>query len=235
VYWIVCGLGAVVGLIACESARRNPSRYGRPVGRAIALLLAADALVFVLRPAIDGGWTAQDSLPLNLCDAALVIAAVACWNPRWQTGVELTYFWGLAGTLQALITPDLSARFPSVTFFEFVVGHLGIVLAAVLLVVSLGRRPRRGSAARVFAITLAYTAAVGVLDWQLDANYMYLRRVPGHASLLSDLGPWPYYLLSAAGVAAVLFAVLATPFYPRGAANSSSSARPASRLRQPAA
>jgi hypothetical protein len=24
----------------------------------------------------------------------LVIAALACWRPQWQIGVELTYFWG---------------------------------------------------------------------------------------------------------------------------------------------
>ena len=77
----------------------------------------------------------------------------------------------MAGTLQALATPDLTTPFPDFEFFVFVVGHLGIGLAA-----------------------------------------MYLARGPGQPSLLSVLGPWPWYLLSAAGVAIVLFAVLDAPF-----------------------
>lgn len=36
-------------------------------------------------------------------------AAIACWWPQWLLDVELTYFWGLAGTLMAVVTPDLSA------------------------------------------------------------------------------------------------------------------------------
>jgi uncharacterized membrane protein YwaF len=70
----------------------------------------------------------------------VIVAAVACW---WQVPllVELIYFWGLAGTLQAVITPDLAVGFPHPMFFEYVVGHLGIVLAAVFLVVGLRLTP----------------------------------------------------------------------------------------------
>lgn len=176
------------------------------------MVLAADAVTFIVRPIVEGSWTARNSLPLNLCDVALVIAALACWLPLWQLGVELTYFWGLAGTLQAVVTPDLSVSFPHLDFFEFVVAHVGIVIAAVYLVVSLRREPRRGSVTRVFTITVAYTALVGVVDRLVGGNYMYLSRVPSHSSLLSALGPWPWYIVSAAGVALVLLNLLDAPF-----------------------
>jgi len=157
----------------------------------------------------------QTSLPLALCDVALVVAAVACWYPRWSLGVELTYFWGLAATLQAVLTPDLHVGFPSVEFVQFVVGHLGIVIAALYLVVGLRIAPRPGAAVRVFLITVAYAAAIGLFNWLTGSNYMYLAAPPENPSLLSLLGPWPWYILSAAGVAIVLFAVLDAPF--RGA------------------
>ena len=212
-YWIAVAIGAVICVGLCTACRRWPGPWVGWAGRAISVVLIADAVLFVSVPLGDGRWSVQTSLPLALCDVALIVAAIACWWPQWLLAVELTYFWGLAGTLQAVVTPDLSAGFPRLEFFEFVVGHLGIVIAALFLVVGLRLRPRRGSVKRVFAITAAYTAFVGWFDWLTDSNYMYLGAVPRHGSLLSVLGPWPWYILSAAGVAFVLLLILDAPFH----------------------
>lgn len=211
-YWVAVAIGTAIGVAACGAARRFPGRTATWIGRGISLILAADAVAFLLRPIIDGGWTARSSLPLDLCDVALVLAAISCWHPRWRLGVELTYFWGLAGTLQAVATPDLPVSFPDLVFFEFVVAHLAIVIAAAYLVVGLRLRPRRGSVPRVFAITVAYAVFAGILDWLTGGNYMYLRHVPAQSSLLSFLGPWPWYIVGAAGVAVVLLLALDAPF-----------------------
>jgi hypothetical integral membrane protein (TIGR02206 family) len=211
-YWTAVALGAGIAVGLCVGPRRWPGPWVRWAGRALALVLAADALVFVGTPLVDGNWSVRASLPLALCDVALVVAAVACWWPGWLLGVELTYFWGLTGTLQAVLTPDLGAGFPQLEFFEFVVGHIGIVVAALYLVVGLGIVPRRGAVPRVFAITAAYTLLVGVFDWLTGSNYMFLAAPPESASLLSVLGPWPWYLLGAAGVALLLLLLLDAPF-----------------------
>ena len=179
------------------------------------MVLGADAVVFMGTPLVGGHWAVTQSLPLSLCDVALVVAAVACWWPQLHLAVELSYFWGLAGTLQAVITPDLTAGFPRLEFFEFVVGHLGIVIAALYLVVGLRLRPRPRSVVRVFAITVGYAAFVGLFDWLTGANYMFLAAAPRSASLLSVLGPWPWYIASAAGIALVLLVVLDAPFHRR--------------------
>ncbi|HEY8305643.1 MAG TPA: TIGR02206 family membrane protein [Lapillicoccus sp.] len=211
-YWLFVTAAAVVAVVLCVACRRWPGPWVRWAGRALALVLAADAVVFVVRQGLGGTWSVQSSLPLALCDVALVVAAVACWYPSWSLGVELTYFWGLAGTLQAVLTPDLHVGFPSIEFVLFVVGHLGIVLAALYLVVGLRIVPRPGAAVRVFGITVAYAAVIGAFNWLTGSNYMYLAAPPENPSLLSLLGPWPWYLLSATGVAIVLFAVLDAPF-----------------------
>ena len=171
--------------------------------------------MFLVRPLVEGNWSVQASLPLALCNVALVVAAVACWSPRWPLAVELTYFWGMAGTLQAVITPDLTAGFPELEFFQFVVAHIGIVLAALYLVIGLQLTPRTGSVVRVFTITVGYTALVAAFDWMTGSNYMYLAAPPRNATLLSVLGPWPWYLVSAAGVALGLLVVLDAPFHRR--------------------
>ncbi len=215
-YWIAVAIGTLICVSLCTACRRRPGRWVVYAGRVISVVLVADAVAFVSVPLADGRWSVQASLPLALCDLALIVAAIACWWPRWYLPGELTYFWGLAGTLQAVVTPDLSAGFPQLEFFEFVVGHLGIVIAALFLVVGLRLRPRHGSVLRVFAITAAYTAFVGWFDWLTGSNYMFLAAVPRHGSLLSVLGPWPWYIVSAAGVAIVMLLILDAPFHRPG-------------------
>jgi uncharacterized membrane protein YwaF len=66
----------------------------------------------------------------------------------------------------------------------------------------------------VFAITVGYTASVGLFDGLTGSNYMFLRRPPSEWTLLRLLGLWPWYLLSASAVALALFTLLDAPFWP---------------------
>jgi hypothetical integral membrane protein (TIGR02206 family) len=207
---VVIGLGTCAG--ACVAARLKPGPWTQVVAWAVGLALAADAVSYTIALAVAGGWSAKTSLPLPLCDSAVLLAAVACF---WRVPilVELTYFWGLAGTLQGVLTPDLSVGFPHLVFWQYVVGHLGIVFAASFLVFGLGIVPRRGAVLRVFTLSVAYSALVGLVDALTGANYMFLRQPPGEWTLLRVLGPWPCYLFSAGGVALILFTLLDAPFW----------------------
>ena len=213
-YWSTVSIAVVGCTVLCVAARRRPGRWRIVTARAVALLLAADAVSFSVGLGLEGTWSPKTSLPLALCDVGVLVAAVACW---WRLAllVELTYFWGLTGTLQAVATPDLNVGFPHLVFFQYVVGHVGIVVAALFLVVGIGIVPRAGSVVRVFAITAAYTALVGLVDGLTGANYMFLRAPPGEWTLLRVLGPWPWYVVSAAGVGLVLLTVLDAPFWAR--------------------
>jgi hypothetical integral membrane protein (TIGR02206 family) len=211
-YWLAVGVAAALCGSLCLAARRWPGRWVVAAARILAVVLAADAVTFMIAPIVQHNWRVGSSLPLALCDVALVVAAVACAFPAQMLLVELTYFWGLAGTLQAVATPDLSANFPHLEFLEYVVGHLGIVTVALFLVIGLRRRPRPGAVPRVFAITLLYTAALAAFDAATGSDYMFLRSKPVTWSLLSVLGPWPWYLVSAAVLALVILVLLDLPY-----------------------
>jgi len=213
-YWSTVALAAGGCIVLCVAARRRPGPWRISTARVLALLLAADAVSYSVGLAVQGTWSAKTSLPLALCDVGVLVAAAACW---WRGAllVELTYFWGLAGTLQAVITPDLNVGFPHLVFFQYLVGHVGIVVAALFLVVGMGIVPRRHAVVRVFAITLGYTTVVGIVDALTGANYMFLRSPPGEWTLLRVLGPWPWYVVSAAGAALVLLTLLDAPFWSR--------------------
>lgn len=194
------------------AARRNRDARWIPLAsRGLGAALLVSYLVFWLVDLLAGRITARSDLPLDLSDLVVFVAAYALWTGR-PLAVELTYFWGLTATVQALLTPSLGEGFPHPRWWWFALAHGGVLIAAVFLTWGVGHVPRRGSVLRVTGISLAVAAAVGVADVVLDANYMFLRRPPAEASLLDLLGPWPVYLFGAAALAVALFSILDLPF-----------------------
>src|SRR5579863_7576593 len=128
-YWAAVAAAAAGCALLCSEARRRPGPWTGTAARSLGVLLFVDAVVYTTGRSLSG-WSASTSLPLALCDVAALVAAAACWWPK-PVLVELTYFWGLAGTLQAVATPDVTAPFPHLAFIEYVVGHVAIVVAAL--------------------------------------------------------------------------------------------------------
>jgi uncharacterized membrane protein YwaF len=60
----------------------------------------------------------------------------------------------------------------------------------------------------VFWITLSWTAIAGAGDLITGGNYMYLRAKPVHNSLLSVMGPWPWYVLGGTALGLALLLVV---------------------------
>ncbi|HEX6395043.1 MAG TPA: TIGR02206 family membrane protein [Acidimicrobiales bacterium] len=211
-YWSSVVLVAAGCVLLCRGAKRRPGPWRVVAARIIGSLLLADAVVYSIGLVVAGTWSASTSLPLALCNVGVPVASSACW---WRVPllVELTYFWGLAGTLQGVLTPDLSSGFPHLVFFEYVAGHLGIVVAALFLVIGMGLVPRAGAIGRIFAVTAAYTAFVGAVDWLTGSNYMFLSSPPTEWTVLRLLGAWPWYVVGAAGVALPLLVILDLPFW----------------------
>jgi len=213
-YVTAVALGAALCGGLCAAARRQPGPWTARAADLIGLVLLADAVSYVVALVVAGTFSWSTSLPLALCDMAVIVAGLACFslNPGL---VELTYFWGLAGTLQGVVTPDLGVGFPHLVFFQYVIGHVAIVTAALFLVVGMRIEPRPGAVWRVFAVTVGYALFVGLVDALSGANYMFLRAPPGEWTLLRLLGPWPWYLVSATAVALVLLVLLDLPFVMR--------------------
>lgn len=151
-------------------------------------------------------------LPFHLCDLAAIAAGLALLTktPLFRS---LTYFWGLAGTIQGLVTPAIRETGP--VFCSFFLQHFAIVAAALYLPLALGWRPRRPlwkAVAEVFAWSVAYLLFAIAANALTGANFAYASHPPENPSLLDHLGPWPWYLLSMQGIAIVFFALLCLPF-----------------------
>ncbi len=205
------GLLVVVAVLLCVAARRAPGWWIDVVAAAMALVIVVAELSWQPYSLENHAWSVAASLPLQLCDVGGFVAAAALlW--RQILLVEVAYFWGLGGTLQALLTPDLRDHFPSFPYLQFYVTHDLVILAALFLVIGLRLQPRPGAVRRIFVLTLAFAAVVGSIDQVTGGNYMYLRQVPAGGSLLNLMGPWPWYIVVGAVVTLVVLAVLDAPF-----------------------
>ena len=209
----VIALTVIVAVIAGRAPRRRPALRRPGVGRALAGVLAA-SWVYAQIDGLGNGFSAAGDLPLHLSDWSLV-AAVTALVSRGQWAVELTWFWGLAGATWAVLTPNLSRGFEDLGTWAFFVAHSGVIAAAAYLVIGCDLRPGPGCVRRAVLATALVALLAGAVDAATGANYMFLREPPASGSLLDLMGPWPWYLASAAVLAVLLLNALALPFRAR--------------------
>ena len=203
---------AVLFPVAASLFARGHPGNDRVVRWFLAALLLGEWIAFYAIFWARGWFDWSNALPLSLCDwaqAALIVALLS----RNQFAYELGYFWGLGGTLQGLLTPDLAYGFPDARFFLFMANHAGIIGSLLYLTLGTKLRPVPASLPRVVVASLVYPVVAGAADFALDANYGYLHDKGGHVSLLSLLAPWPWYIgeLVLIGLASV--AVYYAPFF----------------------
>jgi hypothetical integral membrane protein (TIGR02206 family) len=199
-------------LLALIVHRTKSRVLERSICFAISALLLINYVAYLIVARNFGVSAWQKMLPMQLCDWAMVVIIGALWtgNRRW---LEIAYFWGIGGTLQAIITPNLRFGFPDLRFISFFVAHSGIIIGIVFLMLIYGFRPRAIAILHTFAWTEIYFVIAFTTDLLTGENYGFLLHKPEAASLLSFLSESrPLYLLEFHGVAFLFFATLYAPF-----------------------
>ncbi len=159
-----------------------------------------------------GGLHGNYSLPMQLCDWVLIACLITLFRPN-ALASEIAYFWGLGGTLQAVLTPDVAQGFPSWRFIQFFWGHGVTLLCIAYIVAAQNFRPRPRSVFRMMIAMNVYGLAALSLDLAFGWNYGYLLHKPQGASLLDHLGPWPWYIVALEGIGLVTFSLLGLPWH----------------------
>jgi hypothetical integral membrane protein (TIGR02206 family) len=192
------------------AVRRLLPGAARPVALLLAAMLLTQEVAQLVLTAMATGPSAS-LLPLHLCTLSVYLTAWMLLTGA-QRVYEVVYFWGLGGTTQALLTPDLNQGFPAPAFLFFFLGH-GLVIVGVFYATIVYRlRPYPASILRVAAITLTLATGIFFLNLWLDTNFLYLMAKPSRPSLLDWLGPWPWYWLGLFGVGLLSFLILYAPF-----------------------
>lgn len=213
---IILLLGAAFITAAILFHRKDTNSWPSRGTRAILILACLTAANNTAGSRYFSGETQRlDGLiPLHLCD---LIAFVAAFALLFRTPLlcELTYFLGLGGTLQGLITPNVQYDFPHPTFFAFFQLHYAIVAVALLLPLGLGWRPRSPlprTILKMFLYILAYLILIYGVNLLLGTNFAFTIEKPENPSLFDVLGPHPWYLGSVLILSFAMLLVLSLPF-----------------------
>jgi hypothetical integral membrane protein (TIGR02206 family) len=194
-------------------ARREPDgRLARRLERGLAATLLAFYVADLSLKRLDGTFTLEHALPMQLCDWALFAISAALWFRR-RTCFEVAYFWGLAGTFQALFTPAIPVDLHWFRKFGFFFIHAGIVVGILHLLATPRWRPTRRSLVHVVVASEVYLAAALLTNALTGGNYGFLSHKPPTASMLDLFSNDPVlYVVQLNLTAFVFFGALYLPW-----------------------
>jgi hypothetical integral membrane protein (TIGR02206 family) len=176
------------------------------------LSLAFAVLLWMFHKKYTGKFDIREDLPFHLCDIlTLVIPVALYYRSRWFFAV--LYFWVLAGTLQAVITPDLKQPFPHFMYFRYWWIHCGMISLVIFCLATFRWQIyfRDIKNAMIGAnVYLVFSVGINLIT---DGNYFFVMRKPDAVTLLDFLGPWPWYLITAQLVMLVSFLIYYLPVY----------------------
>ena len=160
---------------------------------------------------LTGMWTVRTELPLHLCGIMVWVSVVGLWiRRRWA--YTLMYFFGVAGAVQAVITPAADFGALHLKYVTTMSSHGLLVIAGLWVVLVERYRPTMRDLVGAFVILNCYAVFLYPLNRLLGSNYMYVLDKPATASLLDVFPPWPWYIALTELVAFALFVIMYLPF-----------------------
>ncbi|MES2475805.1 MAG: TIGR02206 family membrane protein [Verrucomicrobiota bacterium] len=213
-HFLTLGIGMAVTASFLFAGKRN--ERSERLARALLAFLCLSAFGFsqIAWMLVELPKTIDNIVPLHMCDIAAITAGFALITGR-RLLCSITYFWGLAATLQALLTPAITVGFPAPPFIMFFVHHFAVVIAALYLPIVSGWRPQRPlwrGPLEIFGISVLYLGVVLVVNHFTGSNFAFVSHPPSNPSLIDHLGPWPWYIGSLLGLALILYFLLVLPF-----------------------
>lgn len=182
------------------------------VFKGLGLFVSLTVLVFHLNLIIKGGYNLATDLPLFLCSFMALFIFIFT-NSRKYWLFEILLFWIVAGTSQAVMTPDIPVGFPSFDYLRYWIAHLGLIVVIFYAIFVFKMKPTWKSMFKSFLALQVYMLVVIGINYLLGANYSYLNKKPNSASALDYLGDWPTYLLAVEVFLIPYFFIIYLPFF----------------------
>ena len=162
----------------------------------IAVTLLQELLHYLFKINLNKFDIAQD-LSLHMCGISVFISCYALYTKN-QAAFELSFFWGLAGALQAVLTPDPTRfHFGYISTFWSFLSHGIIIMNVFWLIFVDNMRCRKNSLLNTILVTNGAIFIIGIINSAIGngANYWFICEKPsGDSPFL--IGEWPYYLFT---------------------------------------
>ena len=130
--------------------QRNNAKINTLFRWSLAIILILQELSFHLWNIYIDEWTLQTMLPFHICSVFVWLGAYMLVTKNRHI-YEFAYFLGIAGALQAALTPDISDYgFPHYRFFHVFISHGSIIIAALYMTLVERYRPTWRSFTKVF-------------------------------------------------------------------------------------
>lgn len=199
-------------LLIWFSKNKCSHKQQKLIFKSLGLFVSLTVLVFHIHLILKGNYNLTTDMPLYLCSfMALFIFVFTSTRKYWL--FEVLLFWIIAGTSQAVITPDIPFGFPSFDYFRYWIAHLGLLVIIFYAVFVFNMRPTFKSVFKSFLTLQVYMLVLFIINYFLDANYSYLNSKPDSASALDYLGDWPMYLLVVEAILIPYFLIIYLPFF----------------------
>ena len=173
----------------------------------IAVTLLQELLHYFFKINLNTFDIAQD-LSLHMCGISVFISCYALYTKN-QAAFELSFFWGLAGALQAVLTPvHTRFHFGYISTFWSFLSHGIIIMNVFWLIFVDNMRCRKNSLLNTILVTNGAIFIIGIINSTIGngANYWFICEKPsGDSPFL--IGEWPYYLFTFQ-LAGILFMLL---------------------------
>ncbi|HRI00898.1 MAG TPA: TIGR02206 family membrane protein [Saprospiraceae bacterium] len=142
---------------------------------------------------IEGKFTVQDSLPLHMCTISYIICLLILYTRKhWM--YEFLALLALGGGIQSILTPELTHGYSPYLIIDYYWSHSTIILFPFYILFVWKWIPRKWSFAWIWLIGHLILGIVGLVNYFLHSNYIYLCHAPKVDNAL--VAAFPNHLLS---------------------------------------
>ena len=179
----------------------------------LAVFLAANEIALHIWSVYWGIWNIQTMLPLHLCSVMVWVTVYTALTGN-RNLYDFTYFLGIAGAVQAFLTPADAAMYdiPHYRIMQTLIAHGLLITIPIYMTVVEGYRPTLTSFKRIFIWTNIYMVAIFFLNRLIGSNYLFIAQKPPSPTLMDALSPWPWYIPQLELVAFAMLFILYIPF-----------------------
>lgn len=192
---------------------KNPTEQGKKRFRYLlaAILLIWESAWHIWNIAY-GTWSIQEHLPLHMCSVMVWLSIYMLLTDNYRI-YEFAYFIGIAGAMQAFLTPE-AGQYGLWHFraMQTLIVHGTLIVSPIFLTLKEGFRPTGKSFLRVAIGVNIYMVIVFFINKVVGSNYLFIMQKPPSASLLDVLPEWPIYIIFMELIGFALFFLLYLPF-----------------------